>query len=65
MFRIQTYLRDVCLLYCYLNIRIDDDLKAYSGATINALGVTTSEAVHLVLEYVAQKNDYRFRLHYW
>jgi len=39
-----------------MNIRIDDDLKARSGVELNALGVTTSEAVRLVLEYVAQNN---------
>lgn len=39
-----------------MNIRIDDDLKARSGAALEALGVTTSEAVRLVLEYVAQNN---------
>lgn len=39
-----------------MNIRIDDDLKARSGAALDALGVTTSEAVRLVLEYVAQNN---------
>lgn len=39
-----------------MNIRIDDDLKARSGAALDALGITTSEAVRLVLEYVAQNN---------
>jgi len=39
-----------------MNIRIDDDLKARSTAALDALGITTSEAVRLVLEYVAQNN---------
>lgn len=39
-----------------MNIRIDNDLKARSGAALEGLGITASEAVRLVMEYVAQNN---------
>jgi RHH-type rel operon transcriptional repressor/antitoxin RelB len=39
-----------------MNIRIDDDLKARSSVALEALGVSASEAVRLVLEYVAINN---------
>lgn len=39
-----------------MNIRIDDDLKARAGVALEGLGVSASEAVRLVLEYVAINN---------
>lgn len=39
-----------------MNIRIDDDLKARAGVALDGLGITASEAVRMVLEYVAQNN---------
>ncbi|WP_042051880.1 type II toxin-antitoxin system RelB/DinJ family antitoxin [Aeromonas dhakensis] len=36
-----------------MNIRIDDDLKARAGVALEGMGVSASEAVRLVLEYVA------------
>ncbi|NXZ90036.1 type II toxin-antitoxin system RelB/DinJ family antitoxin [Serratia fonticola] len=39
-----------------MNIRIDGDLKARAGVALDGLGITASEAVRLVLEYVAQNN---------
>lgn len=39
-----------------MNIRIDDELKSRAGAALDNLGISASEAVRLVLEYVAINN---------
>lgn len=39
-----------------INIRIDDDLKTRSYAALEKMGVTPSDALRLMLEYIAD-ND--------
>ena len=36
-----------------INLRIDDELKARSYAALEKMGVTPSEALRLMLEYIA------------
>lgn len=44
-----------------INLRIDDDLKARSYAALEKLGITPSEALRLMLEYIADNERLPFR----
>lgn len=44
-----------------INIRIDDELKAQSYATLERLGVTPSDLLRQTLEYVAQNGKLPFK----
>jgi len=44
-----------------INVRVDDKLKAQSYAALEALGVTPSDALRQMLEYVAQNNKLPFQ----
>lgn len=41
-----------------INIRIDDDLKQRSFAELEKLGVTPSELLRQILQYVAERGKY-------
>lgn len=45
-----------------INIRIDDDLKARAYCELEKLGVTPSELVRQVLQYVAERGELPFKL---
>ncbi|WDX89894.1 type II toxin-antitoxin system antitoxin RelB (plasmid) [Salmonella enterica subsp. enterica serovar Muenster] len=44
-----------------LNLRIDDELKARSYAALEKMGVTPSEALRLMLEYIADNERLPFK----
>ncbi len=44
-----------------INIRIDDDLKARAYRELEKLGVTPSELVRQVLQYVAERGELPFK----
>ncbi|WP_457359474.1 type II toxin-antitoxin system RelB/DinJ family antitoxin [Pseudomonas sp. TE3610] len=44
-----------------INIRIDDDLKARAYCELEKLGVTPSERVRQVLQYVAERGELPFK----
>ncbi|HEX4501758.1 MAG TPA: type II toxin-antitoxin system RelB/DinJ family antitoxin [Scandinavium sp.] len=44
-----------------INLRIDDDLKTRSYAALEKLGVTPSEALRLMLEYIADNGRLPFK----
>ena len=44
-----------------INIRIDDELKTKSYATLEKLGVTPSELLRQTLEYVVQSGKLPFK----
>ncbi|PQY92548.1 type II toxin-antitoxin system RelB/DinJ family antitoxin, partial [Cronobacter sakazakii] len=44
-----------------INLRIDDELKARSYAALEKMGVTPSEALRLMLEYIADNERLPFK----
>ena len=44
-----------------INLRIDDELKARSYAALEQMGVTPSEALRLMLEYIADNERLPFK----
>lgn len=44
-----------------INIRIDDDLKIRSYAALEKMGVTPSDALRLMLEYIADNERLPFK----
>ncbi|MCV5706779.1 type II toxin-antitoxin system RelB/DinJ family antitoxin [Escherichia coli] len=44
-----------------INLRIDDELKARSYAALENVGVTPSEALRLMLEYIADNERLPFK----
>jgi RHH-type transcriptional regulator, rel operon repressor / antitoxin RelB len=44
-----------------INLRIDDDLKTRSFAALEKLGVTPSEALRQMLEYIADNGRLPFK----
>ncbi|MEP8861134.1 type II toxin-antitoxin system antitoxin RelB (plasmid) [Enterobacter asburiae] len=44
-----------------INLRIDDELKARSYAALEKMGVTSSEALRLMLEYIADNERLPFK----
>ena len=44
-----------------INLRIDDELKARSYAALEEMGVTPSEALRLMLEYIADNERLPFK----
>ena len=44
-----------------INLRIDDELKARSDAANEKMGVTPSEALRLMLEYIADNERLPFK----
>lgn len=44
-----------------VNIRIDDDLKRRSYAALEKMGVTPSDALRLMLEYIADNERLPFK----
>lgn len=44
-----------------INLRIDDELKARSYAALEKMGITPSEALRLMLEYIADNERLPFR----
>jgi len=49
------------MLVASINIRIDDDLKARAYRELEKLGVTPSELVRKVLQYVAERGELPFK----
>ncbi len=49
------------MLVASINIRIDDDLKARAYRELEKLGVTPSELVCQVLQYVAERGELPFK----
>jgi len=54
------YLREVFYMGS-INLRIDDELKARSYAALEKMGVTPSEALRLMLEYIAENERLPFK----
>lgn len=44
-----------------INVRIDDDLKARAYSELEKLGVSTSELMRHVLQYVAERGQLPFK----
>ena len=44
-----------------INLRIDDELKARSYSALEKMGVTPSEALRLMLEYIADNERLPFK----
>ncbi|WP_437891645.1 type II toxin-antitoxin system antitoxin RelB [Phytobacter sp. V91] len=44
-----------------INLRIDDELKARAYAALEKMGVTPSEALRLMLEYIADNERLPFK----
>ncbi|EKN2250391.1 type II toxin-antitoxin system antitoxin RelB [Escherichia coli] len=44
-----------------INLRIDDELKARSYTALEKMGVTPSEALRLMLEYIADNERLPFK----
>ena len=44
-----------------INLRIDDELKARSYVALEKMGVTPSEALRLMLEYIADNERLPFK----
>lgn len=44
-----------------INLRIDDELKARSYAALEKMGATPSEALRLMLEYIADNERLPFK----
>ncbi|SFO50260.1 RHH-type transcriptional regulator, rel operon repressor / antitoxin RelB [Candidatus Pantoea varia] len=44
-----------------INIRIDDDLKTRSYAALEKMGVTPSDALRMMLEYIADNERLPFK----